>query len=652
MKRRQQSIIYQLAASEQPLTADELAERLGVSPRTVKSEMAQVKEELLKVGAMLKAKRNEGYSLMVTDRAVFDDFFEKLSFQSTLVNNFMSNDDACFLYVARKLASSSRYVKLEDLADELYTSKSALRKTIKSVKEFLESYHLEVESKPGLGIRAFGTEYHMRMAMTELFAVHFHKILLDHAGMEYAKWTACEYEERQRIRHCFLRVLRECEFTIRDVDTQRLAIYFIIVRNRCQAGYRLRLPAEWADEMRGREEYRVAAIIYEQLEAEAGGFGLPEEETVFLAVYLMFCRDWGGKEQGEQELLLGRETKALLKEMVEDFENTCHLSLSSLSWARKELYQILNHVLVGIHFELNGMKRFWYSFENQILKSPTAVELSYVMMSFLERRLGKVLSTSVFSSIAALIYKITSLTRYDIKKMKLLLVNSDGLGLNEIMEARIMYRYSNLIETCTYVELYEIRGLNQEEYDGVLTDTTELAYNYDLPYCTIHTLTNEREMENLYNKILIHAHQTGPLFEELGRVEVNQDFIYVNEEQFVQFISYRHGADSGERERMQKQLGRKVWNFQPGEKMMVLFWTEGEEERMELYCFKQDGLWNGVEISSILYVQVNWRGNWKKVKLLENALRQLTTNPQFVSGFPERPDELLEEMVRRSLKYE
>ncbi len=36
--------------------------------------------------------------------------------------------------------------------------------------DFLRSYHLEVESKPGLGVRAFGTEYHMRMAMTELYA--------------------------------------------------------------------------------------------------------------------------------------------------------------------------------------------------------------------------------------------------------------------------------------------------------------------------------------------------------------------------------------------------------------------------------------------------------------------------------------------------
>ena len=569
MKRRQQSLIYQLATSDRPLTADELARRLAVSPRTVKTEMAQIKEELLKVGAMLKAKRNEGYSLVVTDVNLFDSFFEKLSFQSTLVNNFVSNDDACFLYVARKLASSSRYVKLEDLADELYTSQSALRKTIKSVKEFLESYHLEVESRPGLGIRAFGTEHHMRFAMTELFAVHFHKILLDHAGMEYAKWTACEYGERQRIRHCFLRVLRESGFTIRDVDTQRLAIYFIIARNRCQTGYRLQLPPEWEMEMKGREEYQVASAIYEQLDVETGGFDLPEQETVFLAVYLMFCRDWGRKGEHASGWLFVQETEEILAEMMDDFERECHLELTVWDWVEEELFQIVNHVLVGIHYEMNGVKRFWYPYENQILKSPVAVELSSVMMNFLERRLGKTLSTSVFSRIAALMYKITSMTRYDIRKMRLLLVNSDGLNFNEIMEERIMYRYSRLIESCTYVELYEIRGLNQEEYDGVLTDTTEMAYNYDLPYCTIHTLTNEREMDSLYNRILINACQTRPLLEEFGKVEVNRDFIYVNEEQFVQFISYRHGENTEAREKIQAQLGRNVWNFQPGEKMMV-----------------------------------------------------------------------------------
>ena len=173
MKRRQESIIYQLAVSDRPLTTDELAKRLSVSSRTIKYEMTEVRERLRGIGAELIAKRNEGYSLHVIDQELFKRYLEPIGFQSSLANNFGSDDNARFLYIARKLVSSSRFSRLEDIANELYLSRSAIREAVNHVMNFLKSYHLETESKPGLGIRAFGTEYHMRLAMTELFAVHF-----------------------------------------------------------------------------------------------------------------------------------------------------------------------------------------------------------------------------------------------------------------------------------------------------------------------------------------------------------------------------------------------------------------------------------------------------------------------------------------------
>ncbi len=142
MQRRQESIIYQLAASDGPLTAEELAKRLLVSTRTIKYEMIEVKTKLSEVGAELIAKRNEGYSICITDQNLFNQYLEPIGIQSTLANNFGSDDHARFLYIARKLVSSSRFVKLEDIADELYLSRSAIREDVNHVMDFLRSYHL------------------------------------------------------------------------------------------------------------------------------------------------------------------------------------------------------------------------------------------------------------------------------------------------------------------------------------------------------------------------------------------------------------------------------------------------------------------------------------------------------------------------------
>ncbi|MFT4006494.1 MAG: HTH domain-containing protein [Lacrimispora sp.] len=365
MQRRQESIIYQLSVSDMPLTAEELAKRLSVSIRTIKYEMIEVKAKLPEVGAELTAKRNEGYSIRVKNQDLFNRYLEPIGFQSTLANNFGSDDHARFLYIARKLVSSSRFVKLEDIADELYLSRSAIREAVNGVMDFLKSYHLEVESKPGLGVRAFGTEYHMRMAMTELFAAHFHKVLLDNAGMEYAKWMECGYEERQDIRHVFLKELRETDVKISDINSQRLSIYFIIVRNRCNAGYRLRLPDHWKEKVGTSKEFYAAGAIYEHLKSRFWGFDLPEEETIFLAVYLMSCRDLWNVDHPEQEYEAFYREACDIQADSNHIREICSLDLSSFSWAR-ELCNCLISLLINIYFGLDGMERVWYDYENRL----------------------------------------------------------------------------------------------------------------------------------------------------------------------------------------------------------------------------------------------------------------------------------------------
>ena len=657
MKRRQESIIYQLAVSEGPLTTDELARRLSVSARTIKYEMIEVRSVLPKYGAELFAKRNEGYSILVKDRELFDRYIEPLSLQSGLTNNFGSDDNARFLYIARKLVSSSRYAKIEDIADELYLSRSAIREAVNSVMNFLKSYHLETESKPGLGIRTFGTEYHMRMAMTELFAVHFHKVLLDNAGMEYAKWTQCGYEERQEIRHVFLKVLRESRIKVTDTNTQRLAIYFIIVRNRCNAGYRIKLPDRWKEELKGTNEISVASEIYRKLNAGFSGFDLPEEETVFLAVYLMSCRDMWNVEQPQTEYALYyQDAKEMMTELQSYMRDICNIDLIRYPWARKELLNLLISLFISIHFGLESLYRFWYDYENQAFHSPVAAALACTAAGFLQDRLDIKISVSFYSQMASLFFKRISLTEYDIRPQKLLLVNSNGLGLNEILQKRIVSRYERLVDSFTIAELYEIRGMNQEEYDAVLTDTSEIAYHYDLPCCVIRTISSEKEMDLLFNRHLIKAYQTEGLIPREEQIEIIKNYRYTDELQFFQFLAFRHGKTEKERERILEFMER-VSFYDMGylsAKSVMLYVPASlcEKECIELYCLADTGSWRGKEVEYLLFLSSDWKDDWKRVKALENSFRQLFSEYSNMKAFSERRRPVLFEMIEKCLKYE
>ena len=379
MKVRVDNIIYQLAGSDDPLTADELGKKLAVSSRTIKSEMAEVRSELKKVGAELQAKRNEGYSLVIVDKQVFDDFYAQLVLRSSIMNNYYALDgQARFLYITRKLVSSSKYVRIEDLADEMFISRSALQKSLTEAMIFLKSFHLEWENRKGLGIRCYGKEYHVRIAMTELFAVHFHKAVLNDAGMEYSKWLECDFEERQKIRHTFLKVLRESGLRTSDINAQKLSIYLLIVRNRCNAGYRLWLNNRSMEEVRLTKEYEIAKRIFFHLSEIFEGYDLMEEETVFFAIYLLTLEDVSYRlclEQQEPEKRFPLQYKKAAGyggTLPEHIKERLHIDFSVNEKAEYMLMAGMIPILGQFRYDLNGFKNFWYYDENYSMRSPVA----------------------------------------------------------------------------------------------------------------------------------------------------------------------------------------------------------------------------------------------------------------------------------------
>lgn len=660
MRERVNNIIYQLAGTDGPLTADELAKKLTVSSRTIKAEMAEVRSELKTAGAELLAKRNEGYSLLIKDRQIFNDYYSQLELRTSIVRNYYASDrQAQFLYITRKLVSSSKYAKIEALADEMFISRSALQKSLTEAMLFLKSFHLTWENRKGLGIRCYGKEYHVRIAMVELFAIHFHKAVLNNAGMEYSKWLACDYEERQEIRHKFLKILRESGLRTSDINTQKLSIYLLITRNRCNAGYRLRLNDNCMKEIRLTREYEVARSIFHSLNADFEGYDFIEEETAFLAIYLLTLEDISYKlclqgENPEKRFPLQyREAARYGRELLNHVKETLHIDLFVNEKAEYMLTAGLIPILAQFRYGLNGFKHFWYHHEYYTLCSPIALKVARVMCDHIQKKKNKEISCSALSKLSGIVYQIIAEQEYDIRRMKLLLVNSSGIDGNEINQKRLSARYGRLIESFTYAELYEIRGMRMEDYDAVLLDGGKSTYNYDLPYSSLHIIPIQKEMDEVFHKILLKAYQIGRLLPEESKVQVYRDFAYENEKQFFQFISFRHCTDPNGQRKMQMTLteNEALLSHVCSSRTAVVIgeYEITKTERVEPYCLSCEGVWAGDKIRYILYVCVDWKYDLKRVKALENAVYQLATDEQALKEYEKNKDSILEKMVYRCI---
>ncbi|MDE6590794.1 MAG: HTH domain-containing protein, partial [Oscillospiraceae bacterium] len=263
MNNRQRSILLYLVSAEGPLTSDYLAQQLGVSSRTIKSDMASLAAELQNNGAELVSRRNRGYNIQILDDERFQSFYSLASMKVGRTSSY--GEGARMLYIARKLVASPNGILLDELAEELYLSRGALRIPLRDAVKFCESFHLQVVSIPGQGLQVTVEEHLLRLAATELFEMHFHTMELDQVDEAYAQWVKCDYQERQDIRHAFLAVLRETPFSLLDMATQRIARYLIIARNRCRAGLSIHLTAPWLRELHTTPIYQAADSIYRAL---------------------------------------------------------------------------------------------------------------------------------------------------------------------------------------------------------------------------------------------------------------------------------------------------------------------------------------------------------------------------------------------------
>ena len=146
------------------LPQDELARRFDVSTRTVRSDINVLNELLAEHGASFVLRRGAGYRLEIADARRY----AQLQQQSPSHLRVPRTSAARVHYLLTRFLTSAFSLKLEDLADEWFVSRTTLQSDMAEVREWLARYQLAIETKPRYGMKLFGPEVAMRTCLTDL----------------------------------------------------------------------------------------------------------------------------------------------------------------------------------------------------------------------------------------------------------------------------------------------------------------------------------------------------------------------------------------------------------------------------------------------------------------------------------------------------
>ncbi|MEG0278989.1 MAG: PRD domain-containing protein [Morganella sp. (in: enterobacteria)] len=142
---------------------DEFAKRFSVSTRTIRSDINEINELIKDHGAHILYERGHGYRLKIDDNVLFEAFTQQDETENSIPRTGKERIDALLL----KLLMLSLPVKLDDIAEEWFVSRSTLQQDMSAVREHLQKYQISSESIPHQGIRLNASEWAIRACLTE-----------------------------------------------------------------------------------------------------------------------------------------------------------------------------------------------------------------------------------------------------------------------------------------------------------------------------------------------------------------------------------------------------------------------------------------------------------------------------------------------------
>ena len=138
---RQRQIIELLQSHKTGLSGNDLSNFLGVSSRTIRTDIKALEGELQAYGAAIHANTRNGYSLEITDEALFAAFIGEAA-QGRMDSSENRVDAIIRSFFLSTLQNAS--LTQQQLADSLYVSLSTLKSDMKEAKERLAEYGLTI----------------------------------------------------------------------------------------------------------------------------------------------------------------------------------------------------------------------------------------------------------------------------------------------------------------------------------------------------------------------------------------------------------------------------------------------------------------------------------------------------------------------------
>lgn len=450
MERIKSRELLALLKQDEYRTARQLAQHLGVSEKTIRTSLHELNDQILECGAKITSKARFGYRLEVGDRALFENWLAKMENSSRIPDSGQERSE----YLMAYLLFRRDYVKLEELCDFIYVSKTTLSHYIKTVEAILRRYGISIDRRPNYGIRIQGEEFDIRRLISDYF-IKRHCL----AGMNMSH----QDEELSELAREVRRLMVKYDIHLSEVSFENFVDYTYVALKRVKAGYYLKLNKENLPEIGVKEQAFIQELL--TLFGEMDGISCSKDEENYLLLYLAGKRMIGNVVENDSNFVIHEQTDRLALEMLKLVSNDYQIDFQN----NFEIRMTLNQHLVPFDVRM----RFEIPLKNPLLqeikeKYSLAYQIAVVSCGILREYYGKEIPEDEMGYFA-LIFELALETGLPSERSDILVVCSTGKGTSRLLKYKYEQEFSEYLNHIYVCDLLGLETFDLTQVDYIFT---------------------------------------------------------------------------------------------------------------------------------------------------------------------------------------
>lgn len=474
--RRQEELIRILLKSEKPLTTTELAEKLNVSSRTIRSDLSKIESELLVHHLCLEKKPHVGVWIQGSKEDKIA-LFLNVDQQYGDVNTYSKEYRVGCILVQILLGNNKIYP--DKFADELYVSRSTIEKDLSVVSQWLNKHQLELSKSNSSGLYVKGTEENIRNAVGSLANdlnsknLSIESFLETYLNVDFKKIEDIVSDWNEKY-----------EMNLNEMNTNNLAFHASIMLIRILKNKELKISE--CNEL--QEESHSYKKKFEQLIYKLSEYihcDIPKAESNYLLMHLL------GMYLNEPTFINNdflSDLKKLAENISDDFiQNLDKIVALNLEENEKFKQSLILHLLPTVY-------RLKYGFN---LYNPLLGEIkanyagSYSLATIINSSFEKFLNVTVSEEeIAYVALHISVAVEQPSEKQRVAIVCTMGVGVSRFLSVKLQENFPNI----TFIHC-SCDDYDQIEKCNYVLSTVKLSIGK--PYLQINPLLHELDIQKI-----------------------------------------------------------------------------------------------------------------------------------------------------------